>query len=84
MFRSNRKPLLLLTAAIETGAGLCLLLVPALSFALLLGLDNSAVETNFVGRIAGAALLALGVSSWMLRGDTAGAAQRGFLTGMSL
>jgi hypothetical protein len=49
---------------------------------LLLGLERAAVEAILVGRIAGAALLALGVACWVARDDTLTPAQRGLLTGM--
>ena len=73
-----------MTALIEVGAGICLLLLPALSLTLLLGLETPAGETKFVARVAGSALLALGVASWMMRDEADGAAPRGFLTGMSV
>jgi hypothetical protein len=50
--------------------------------ALLLGLSEAAPETLLVGRVAGAALLAIGVASWLARGDSAGPAQLGVLIGI--
>ena len=82
MHPTNRKLFLIVTALIETGLGLCLLFLPALPFAILLGLEPAAVETLFVGRVAGAALLAIGVASWMARADTFTPAQFGLLTGL--
>jgi hypothetical protein len=82
MHTTNRKLLLLITALVETATGLCLLLFPAVLFAILLGAKRVTVDTMFVGRIAGAALLAMGVASWMARVDTLTAAQRGLLTGI--
>jgi hypothetical protein len=79
---TNRKLFLVLTTLIETPLGLCLIFLPALPLGILLGLQPAAVETLFVGRVAGAALLALGVASWMARADTLTPAQFGLLTGL--
>ena len=85
MFKTDRKLLLFLaTAVIEIGAGLCLLILPALSLSLLLGLEKPASEVQFVGRVAGSALLALGVASWIMRGEQAGSGPYGFVIGMSV
>ena len=82
MHATNRKLFLVVTALLETPLGLCLLFLPALPFAILLGLEPAAAETLFVGRIAGAALLAIGVASWIARADTLTPAQFGLLTGL--
>jgi hypothetical protein len=78
----NRKLLLLITALVEAATGLCLLVLPAILFAILLGVKDVAVDTMFVGRIAGAALLAMGVASWIAKADTLTTAQHGLLTGI--
>jgi hypothetical protein len=70
------------TAVVEAATGLCLLILPAVLFAILLGLDNAAAAAIFVGRLAGAALLAIGVASWMARVDERTSAQLGLLTGI--
>jgi hypothetical protein len=70
------------TAVVEAVTGLCLLILPAVLFAILLGLDNAAAAAIFVGRLAGAALLAIGVASWMARVDERTSAQLGLLTGI--
>ena len=70
------------TAVVEAATGLCLLILPAVLFAILLGLDNAAAAAIFVGRLAGAALLAIGVASWMARIDERTPAQLGLLTGI--
>jgi hypothetical protein len=75
----NRGLLMLLTALVEGAVGICLLLFPAVLFYLLLGLTQSAPETTFVGRIAGAALLAIGIASWLTRRD---ASTSGLLAGV--
>jgi hypothetical protein len=82
MYARNRKLLLLITAFVEVATGLCLLLLPAVLFALLLGLQRATVDAIFVGRIAGAALLAIGIASWMARTDMFTPAQRGLLAGI--
>jgi hypothetical protein len=73
---------LIVTAFVEVGAGLVLLFLPAVALDLLLGVSQPSVETLFVGRITGAALLALGVISWLGRGDKRSPAQRGVLVGV--
>jgi hypothetical protein len=64
--------------------GLGLLVVPSLVVRLLLGspLDASAAVT--LGRVAGAALLALGVACWLARDDTQSRAARGLVAAMLL
>jgi hypothetical protein len=81
---SNRTLLLLVTAFVEAGTGLGLLVLPAIVFALLLGLEQSAVEALFVGRIAGAALLAIGVASWLTRRNESKSTQLGLLVGIAI
>jgi hypothetical protein len=74
--------LLLITAFVEAATGLCLIFLPAILFAVLLGLSHANVETIFVGRLAGAALFAMGIASWVARTDTRSPAQLGLLTGI--
>ena len=63
------KSLLAITAAIEAGTGIGLLVVPSMVAQVLLGgtLDTAAALT--VARVAGAALLSLGVACWLARDD---------------
>jgi hypothetical protein len=82
MHATNRMLFLVVTAFVEAATGLCLLFLPAVLFAFLLGLEKAAVDAIFVGRIAGAALLAIGVASWMARNDTRTPAQLRLLTGI--
>ena len=74
--------LLKLTAIIEAGTGLGLIAVPSVVVRLLLGspLDTSAAV--MLGRVAGAALLALGVACWLARDDTQSRAARGLVVAM--
>jgi hypothetical protein len=78
------KRLLTLTAIIEVATGLGLVAVPSVVVRLLLGspLDTSAAVV--LGRVAGAALLALGVACWLARGDTQSRATRGLVVAMLL
>jgi len=76
------KPLLKLTGIIETATGLGLMAVPSVVVRMLLGspLDTSAAV--MLGRVAGAALLALGVACWLARDDTQSRAARGLVVAM--
>lgn len=75
----NLRALLIVTAFVEVGAGLFLLSLPAVPFNLLFGLKQVAPETLLVGRVAGAALLAIGIASWQARNDNRTPAQLGLL-----
>jgi hypothetical protein len=55
---------LMVTALGEGGTGLVLLILPSVLLGLLLGIDQASPETTLCARIAGAALLALGVACW--------------------
>ena len=74
--------LLKLTALIEAATGFGLIVIPSVVVRLLLGspLDTPAVVT--LGRVAGAALLALGVACWLARDDTQSRAARGLVVAM--
>jgi hypothetical protein len=76
--------LLKLTALIEAATGLGLIAVPSVVVRLLLGsgLDTSAAV--MLGRVAGAALLALAVACWLARDDTQSRAARGLVAAMLL
>ena len=78
------KRLLTLTAIIEVPTGLGLMAVPAVVVRLLLGspLDTSAAL--MLGRVAGVALLALGVACWLAHDDTEGRAAKGLVAAMLL
>ena len=76
--------LLTLTAVIEMGTGLVLVALPSLLVTLLLGalLDTPAALT--IGRVAGAAMLALGVACWLARHDGRSRAATGLVAAMFL
>src|SRR5258708_36047953 len=69
------------TAIIEAATGLGLLAVPAIVVRLLLGAEISGASIP-LGRVAGAALLALGVACWLARDDTQSRAARGLVVAM--
>ena len=72
------KRFLTLTAIIEAATGLGLIAVPAIVVRLLLGAEISGASTP-LGRVAGAALLALGVACWLARDDTQSRSARGLV-----
>ncbi len=76
--------LLKLTGIIETATGLGLMAAPSVVVRLLLGspLDTSAAA--MLGRVAGAALLALGVACWIARDDRQSRTARGLVVAMLL
>lgn len=78
------KHLLAVTALIELGAGLALMCCPSSAVALLLGSPLEAPAAITLGRVAGAALLALGVACWLARHDAQSCAARGVVTAMTL
>jgi hypothetical protein len=76
------KRLLMVTAILEVGAGLALLCCPSPAVALLLGSPLDTPAATALGRLAGAALLALGVACWLAQRDTPSCAARGVVTAM--
>ena len=78
------KHLFIVTAAIEAGAGLSLLLSPAVPVSLLLGLPLDTPAGLAVGRVGGAALLSLGAACWLARHDEQGPAATGLIAAMVL
>jgi hypothetical protein len=77
------KHLITFTTIIEIPTGLALLIVPAVVVKLLLGAEISGAGIP-LGRIAGLALLALGVACWLVRGNTHDLAAKGLVTAMLL
>ena len=76
------KTLHTVSAVIELGAGLALLAFPSAVMKLLLGSPLDTPAAVALGRLTGAALLALGVACWLARGDTLGCAARGLVVAM--
>ncbi len=78
------KTLLILTAALEAVTGLGLLAVPVPIVLILLGGAPDTPVSLVVARVAGAALLALGVACWRARIDPHSRAAAGIVTAMLL
>jgi hypothetical protein len=78
------KNLLTLTAVIELGAGLAFVVWPSLPVKLLLGSSLDTPAALAVGRLAGAALLSLGVACWLTRLDGQSHTATGLVAGMVL
>ena len=67
------KPLLTISAAVESATGLALLVAPSVPASLLLGSTLETAVGSTIARIAGAGLLALGIACWLGRNDAVGA-----------
>jgi hypothetical protein len=78
------RSLLATTAALEAGAGIGLLAVPSAGARLLLGAPLDAPASQTVARVAGVALLALGVACWLASSDSQSCAARGVVSAMVL
>jgi hypothetical protein len=82
--KMTTKALLTVTAILEAGTGLALVVSPSMPVSLLLGTSLETPSTVAVGRIAGAALLALGVACWLARNDEKSRAATGLIAAMLL
>jgi hypothetical protein len=80
----SAKLLLSVMGALEAATGLVLLVAPALVVELLLGAAPGMPAGVTVSRVAGVALLALGVACWLAREDTANRAAKGLVAAMML
>ena len=78
------RSLFLVTVVIEAGTGLALMGVPSLLATLLLGSSLVGPVALTVGRVAGVALLALGVAAWLARDDGPSRAATGLVRAMTL
>ena len=78
------KLLFIVTAVIEAGTGLALLVSPALLAAILIGAPFDTLADSVVGRVAGAALLTLGLACWLARNDEQSRAATGLIVAMLL
>jgi amino acid permease len=81
---ANPKQLLSVTGALEAATGLVLLVAPSMLVELLLGAAPGTPSGVTVSRVAGVALLALGVACWLAREDAAGRAAKGLVAAMLL
>ena len=80
----SKKSLLSATAAIEAATGLALMIWPSGLIMLLLAASLDTPAGLTIGRVAGAALLALGVACWLARNDTASRSTVGLILAMLL
>jgi hypothetical protein len=71
---SSMKVLLLVTAVVEAATGVAMLLAPSGVVSLLLASPLETPTSVLVGRVAGAALLALGLACGLAPGDASGRA----------
>ncbi len=74
--------LLTATTVIESGAGIMMLALPSLAAKLLLGSSLDSALALTVARVAGVALLALGVACWLARSDGKSDAAKGLIGAM--
>jgi hypothetical protein len=79
--RMTRTQLFVVTAVIEVGAGLALLVAPSPAIKLLFGPSEIATAVA-IGRVTGAALLSLGATCWWARHDGSSAASRALVSGL--
>jgi hypothetical protein len=75
---------LTVTAVLEAATGLGLLAQPSLLSSLIVGSSLDTVAALVVARVAGAALLALGLTCWLTRYDEGARAVRGLVGAMAL
>ena len=78
------RKLLIVTALVEVATGLMLLVSPTLVVAFLLEASLDAPAALVVARMAGAAVLSLGVACWLARDDGPSRAWRGLVAAMLL
>lgn len=76
------KVLLIVMAIVEAVAGLGLLVAPAFTSSLLLGMPFDAPNAFVVGRLAGASLLSLAIACWQARDSERGGAATGIVAAM--
>lgn len=76
------KRLFLVTAVAEVGVGLALLLFPQFLVAMLLGTPLGAAGAQSVSRVAGAALLSLGLACWLARDEEHSRGATGLIAAM--
>lgn len=83
-YNVRTRPLFIATAVFEIGAGLALMVSPALFASILIGARFADAADAVVGRVAGAALLALALACWLARNDGHNSSARGIVSGMLL
>lgn len=78
------KTLLTVSAVIEFGAGLVLMSAPSPIAIILIGAPLDAPAALVMARVAGAAVLSLGLACWLAREDAQSRAARGLTVAMLL
>jgi hypothetical protein len=74
--------LFIVTAALEAGAGVGLLVAPAAAIGLLFGPAAAPLSAVGIARLTGAALLSLGAACWWARDDDRSPASRALVGGL--
>jgi hypothetical protein len=78
------KKLLITTALIESATGLILVSFPSVVAALLFGSSLDSPVALTVARVAGVALISLGIACWLARDEKQGKAVKGLVTAMTV
>jgi hypothetical protein len=78
----SARPLLTISAVIELGAGVAIATVPSAAASLLFGASLDAPVAEVVARVAGIALLSLGIACWLARPDEQSRTAIGLITAM--
>lgn len=76
------RTLLIVSAAIEIGAGLALSVWPSVPVSILLGSSLDSPAGLAVARIAGVALISLAIACWLARDDADSRAGKGLIAAM--
>jgi hypothetical protein len=76
--------LLIASAFMEAGAGVALIVSPTWTVLFLIGAPFDIPGAAVVGRLTGAALLALALACWIARADSASPSARGLVAGLAL
>jgi hypothetical protein len=76
------KTLQTVTAVVEAGAGLALLVVPSITASLLFGMPLDSPAAISLARVGGAAILTLALVCWLARRDPNSLALRGLVVAM--